>query len=57
MEETAARRAAETSFAEHKAGALFRSLDPQDVPAAISGRGSSCWIGPDANRPNGLNDG
>jgi 2-keto-4-pentenoate hydratase len=36
MEETAARRAAETLFAEHKAGVPFRSLGPQDGPAAIS---------------------
>jgi len=36
MEETAARRAAETLFAEHKAGVLFISLGPQDGPAAIS---------------------
>ena len=36
MEETAARRAAETLFAEHEAGVPFRSLGPQDGPAAIS---------------------
>ena len=36
MEETAARRAAETLFAEHKAGVLFKALGPPDGPAAIS---------------------
>jgi 2-keto-4-pentenoate hydratase len=36
MEETAARRAAETLFAEHKAGVLFKPLGPPDGPAAIS---------------------
>jgi 2-keto-4-pentenoate hydratase len=36
MEETAARRAAETLFAEHEAGVPFRSLGPLDGPAAIS---------------------
>jgi 2-keto-4-pentenoate hydratase len=36
MEETAARRAAEILLAEHKAGALFRPLRPQDGPATIS---------------------
>jgi 2-keto-4-pentenoate hydratase len=36
MEETAARRAAETLLAEHKAGRPFRPLGPQDGPEAIS---------------------
>src|SRR5580692_628469 len=36
MEENAAGRAAETLFAEHKAGALFKPLGPPDRPAAIS---------------------
>jgi 2-keto-4-pentenoate hydratase len=36
MEETAARRAAETLFAEHKAGVLFKALGPPGGPAAIS---------------------
>ena len=35
MEETAARRAAETLLAEHKAGILFKSFAAQDGPAAI----------------------
>jgi 2-keto-4-pentenoate hydratase len=36
MEETAARHAAETLFAEHKTGVTFRSLGPQDGPTTIS---------------------
>jgi 2-keto-4-pentenoate hydratase len=36
MEETAARRAAETLLAQHKAGVTFRSLGPPDAPAAIA---------------------
>jgi len=36
MEETAARRAAETLLAEHRAGVLFKSLGPPDGPAAIA---------------------
>jgi hypothetical protein len=35
MEETAARRAAEALLAEHKAGALFKSVSPQDGLASI----------------------
>jgi 2-keto-4-pentenoate hydratase len=36
MEENAAGRAAETLFAEHKAGVLFKPLGPPDRPAGIS---------------------
>jgi 2-keto-4-pentenoate hydratase len=36
MEGTAARRAAETLFAEHKAGVLFKPLGPPDGPIGIS---------------------
>jgi 2-keto-4-pentenoate hydratase len=36
MEETAARRAAESLLAEHKAGVLFRPFGPPDGPANIS---------------------
>jgi 2-keto-4-pentenoate hydratase len=36
MEETVARRAAETLLAEHKAGVLFKPFGPQDGPAAMA---------------------
>ena len=36
MEQNAAGRAAETLFAEHKAGVLFKPLGPPDRPAGIS---------------------